>query len=40
MSDAATSTRRDLEERFVARAWADEQFRERLKSDPSGEGER
>ena len=33
MSDA-TSARRDLEDKLVARAWADEQFRERLKSDP------
>jgi hypothetical protein len=36
MSDAAGSTRRDLEDKVVARAWADEQFRERLKADPHG----
>jgi hypothetical protein len=34
MSEAAASSRRDLEDKLVARAWADEQFRERLKSDP------
>jgi hypothetical protein len=34
MSDAAASSRRDLEDKVVARAWADEQFRGRLKSDP------
>jgi Nitrile hydratase, alpha chain len=27
-------TRRDLESKVVARAWADESFRERLKADP------
>jgi hypothetical protein len=34
MSDAAFPARRDLEDRLVARAWADEDFRKRLKSDP------
>ena len=34
MSDAGASTRRDLEAKIVARAWADEGFRERLKADP------
>ena len=34
MSEAAVPSRRDLEERIVARAWADEGFRERLKADP------
>jgi Nitrile hydratase, alpha chain len=34
MSEAAGSSRSDLEGKVVARAWADEQFRERLKSDP------
>ncbi len=33
MTEAATS-RRDLEAKIVARAWADEGFRERLKADP------
>ena len=33
MSEAAVS-RRDLEAKIVARAWADEAFRERLKTDP------
>lgn len=27
-------TRRDLEDKLVAKAWADEGFRERLKTDP------
>jgi len=34
MSEAATPSRRDLEATIVARAWADEAFRERLKADP------
>jgi Nitrile hydratase, alpha chain len=34
MSEAAAFSRRDLEARIVARAWADERFRERLKADP------
>jgi broad-specificity NMP kinase len=36
MSDETVSSRRDLEDKLVARAWADEQFRERLKADPHG----
>jgi len=34
MSEAAAPTRRDYEAKIVARAWADESFRERLKTDP------
>ena len=34
MTGAAVPNRRDLEAKIVARAWADEGFRERLKSDP------
>ena len=34
MSEAAALTRRDFEAKLVARAWADEGFRERLKADP------
>lgn len=34
MSAAERPTRRDLESKVVARAWADESFRERLKADP------
>jgi broad-specificity NMP kinase len=34
MSEPAAPTRRDLEAKLVARAWADEKFRERLKADP------
>jgi len=34
MTEAAAPNRRDLEAKIVARAWADESFRERLKSDP------
>jgi hypothetical protein len=34
MSEEDVSTRRDLEAKIVARAWADEGFRERLKTDP------
>jgi Nitrile hydratase, alpha chain len=34
MSAADQPTRRDLEAKLVARAWADESFRERLKADP------
>jgi hypothetical protein len=30
----ADVSRRDLEAKIVARAWADESFRERLKADP------
>jgi len=30
----ASASRRDLEAKIVARAWADEGFRERLKADP------
>jgi nitrile hydratase alpha subunit len=36
MSEAAASTRREFEAQIVARAWADEGFRERLKTDPRG----
>ena len=36
MSEATAPTRRELEAQIVARAWADEGFRERLKSDPRG----
>jgi hypothetical protein len=36
MSDATIPTRRELEERLVARAQADDGFRERLKADPRG----
>jgi Nitrile hydratase, alpha chain len=34
MSEAAGRTRDELEAQIVARAWADEAFRERLKADP------
>jgi hypothetical protein len=34
MSEAAAPDRRDLEARIVARAWADESFRDRLRADP------
>jgi hypothetical protein len=34
MSEAAAPTRRELESKLVARAWADEGFRERLRADP------
>jgi broad-specificity NMP kinase len=34
MSEAGVPGRRDLEDKLVARAWADEDFRERLKADP------
>jgi hypothetical protein len=34
MSEAAAPTRRELEAKVVARAWADEGFRERLRADP------
>jgi Nitrile hydratase, alpha chain len=34
MSSAEVPGRRDVEEKLIARAWADEGFRERLKSDP------
>ena len=36
MGDAAVPTRRELEAQVVARAWADEGFRERLRADPRG----
>jgi hypothetical protein len=36
MSEAAAPSRRDFEAKIVARAWADEGFRERLKADPRG----
>jgi Nitrile hydratase, alpha chain len=34
MSEAAARTRSELEAQIVARAWADEGFRERLRADP------
>jgi nitrile hydratase alpha subunit len=34
MTDAAAPNRRDIEAKLVARAWADESFRDRLKADP------
>jgi hypothetical protein len=34
MSEAAAPSRRELEAQVVARAWADEGFRERLRADP------
>jgi Nitrile hydratase, alpha chain len=34
MSNAEAMSRRDLEAKLVARAWADDGFRERLKADP------
>ena len=34
MSEGAVLSRRDYEAKLVARAWADESFRERLKTDP------
>jgi hypothetical protein len=34
MSDTPVPTRRDVEEQLVARAWADDGFRGRLKADP------
>ena len=36
MSEGAPLTRQDLEAKIVARAWADEGFRQRLKTDPRG----
>jgi hypothetical protein len=36
MSEGAPLTRQDLEAKIVARAWADEGFRRRLKTDPRG----
>ena len=36
MGEAAAPTRRELEAQIVARARADEEFRERLRSDPHG----
>jgi Nitrile hydratase, alpha chain len=34
MSEAAAPTRSELEAKLVARAWADEGFRRRLRADP------
>jgi hypothetical protein len=34
MSETGASTRRELEAKVVARAWADPGFHERLKADP------
>jgi nitrile hydratase alpha subunit len=34
MTEPAMMQRRDFEAKIVARAWADEGFRDRLKSDP------
>ena len=34
MSHAPAPTRRELEAKIVARAWADDAFRERLRADP------
>jgi len=34
MSEPAAPNRRDIEAKIVARAWADESFRDRLKADP------
>jgi hypothetical protein len=34
MSEASARTRDELEAQIVARAWADEGFRERLRADP------
>jgi hypothetical protein len=34
MSEAAAPSRSELEAKLVARAWADEGFRERLRADP------
>ena len=36
MGEASTPTRDQLEAQVVARAWADEDFRDRLRSDPRG----
>ena len=36
MSEPAAPARHELEAQIVARAWADEGFRERLRSDPRG----
>jgi len=36
MNEASVPTREELEAQIVARAWADESFRERLRSDPRG----
>jgi hypothetical protein len=36
MSEASVPTREELEAQIVARAWADEAFRERLRTDPHG----
>jgi Nitrile hydratase, alpha chain len=36
MSEAAAPTRDELEAQIVARAWADDGFRERLRTDPHG----
>jgi Nitrile hydratase, alpha chain len=34
MSASAAPSRRDLEAKIIARAWADEAFRERLRANP------
>jgi nitrile hydratase alpha subunit len=34
MTEASAPNRRDLEAKIVARAWADEGFRDRLRADP------
>jgi Nitrile hydratase, alpha chain len=34
MSEATAPTRREFEAKLVARAWADEGFRQRLRADP------
>jgi hypothetical protein len=34
MNDASASARHELEAKVVARAWADEGFRQRLRTDP------
>ena len=36
MSEAAAPARHELEAQIVARAWADESFRDRLRADPHG----
>jgi hypothetical protein len=34
MAETAPSSRQEIEAKIIARAWADEAFRERLKADP------
>jgi hypothetical protein len=34
MAETAPSSRHEVEAKIIARAWADEAFRERLKADP------